>query len=67
MTKNLFTNLERQSIFDRCEGSAYNQKLTNRDIGNIINKFERHNIPPSKIGNIIKYICVLIEERNKKL
>lgn len=62
----LLTNKERNEIIIRCFESANAVGLTTSDINRIINKFVYVDIVPSKIGNIIKYICVLIEENNKK-
>lgn len=64
--KKLFTIKQRLEIINRCKYSAENVNLDQCDLKRIINMFEHCNIKPAKIGNIIKYICVCVEENNKK-
>lgn len=56
---------ERREIFDRCIASANDVKLTKTDIRRIINLFEYSGMDASKVGNIIKFICVLIQYKDK--
>lgn len=65
MNKKLFSFKERFKIAERCYFSAKNVGLDSEDLRRIINMFEYSNIEPEKIGNIIKYICVCVEEKEK--
>ena len=67
--RDLFTIEEKLEIIGRCRASAESCGLDIVDLSRIIDLFNRANPEsehwPAKIGNIIKYICVSIEERQK--
>lgn len=62
----LYTKEQRLDILNRSIHSAAAVGLTEEDIRLVINNFEYTGLESGKVGNIIKLICVLVEDKRIK-